>query len=135
MITSSELNEYMDEIRRHVCSRCIERVPGGPPCAPLGKRCGIELHLEQLVNAVHAVHNQAIDPYIDSFHDQVCANCANRVTNQCPCPLEPLILLAVEAIETVDERRRDTHDGCSIGSRMKTQVGDEVILGRAVCSI
>jgi len=49
MITSAELDEYMDEIRWHVCSRCIERVPGGPPCAPLGKRCGIELHLEQLV--------------------------------------------------------------------------------------
>jgi len=88
MITPSELEEYMDEIQRHVCSRCIERVPGGPPCAPLGKRCGI-------------------DPYIDSFHDQVCTTCENRVTNQCPCPLEPLILLAVEAIETVDERRRD----------------------------
>ena len=127
MVTSAELEEYMDEIRRHVCSRCIERVPGGPPCAPLGKRCGVELHLEQLVNAVHAVHNQAIDPYIDSFHDQVCANCANRVTNQCPCPLEPLILLAVEAIETVDQRRRDMHDSPSIVNNLEPPVIEAVV--------
>jgi hypothetical protein len=127
MITSAELEEYMDEIRRHVCSRCIERVPGGPPCAPLGKRCGIELHLADLVNAVHTVHNMAIDPYIDAFHDKVCATCSNRETNQCPCPLEPLILLAVEAVETVDERRRDMHDSRSIISNLKPPVVEAVI--------
>ncbi len=32
---NAELNleEYMAEIRQHVCARCIERPPGGPPCA------------------------------------------------------------------------------------------------------
>ena len=42
MITETELDEYQDEIRNVVCSRCVERPPGGPPCAPLGKECGIE---------------------------------------------------------------------------------------------
>ncbi len=31
-----ELNEYLDEIRQEVCTRCMERPPGGPPCAPWG---------------------------------------------------------------------------------------------------
>jgi hypothetical protein len=106
MNVEPDLEEYLDEIREHVCSRCIERPPGGPPCAPVGKRCGIELNLKPLVDAVHTVGNDSLDPYIEAFHDDVCAHCANQPTNQCPCPLEYLLLLAVEAIETVDERRR-----------------------------
>jgi len=106
MNVEADLQEYLDEIRVHVCSRCIERPPDGPPCAPVGKRCGIELNLERLVDAVHTVRNDSLDPYIEVFHDEVCAHCANRPTKQCPCPLEYLLLLAVEAIETVDERRR-----------------------------
>ena len=54
MYSQQQLAEYMDEIRKDVCSRCIERPPGGPPCAPLGKRCGIELNLPQLIDAIHA---------------------------------------------------------------------------------
>jgi hypothetical protein len=106
MNAEPDLEEYLDEIRQHVCSRCIERPPGGPPCAPLGKRCGIELNLKRLVDAVQTVHSDCIDPYIAVFHDDVCAHCTNEPTSQCPCPLQPLLLLAVEAIEAVDERRR-----------------------------
>ncbi len=101
-----ELQEYLAEIQKQVCSRCIERPAGGPPCAPSGKRCGIELNLERLVNAVGSVHNAAVDPYIPVFHDKVCEHCTNRPTDQCPCPLDYLFLLAVEAIETVNQRRQ-----------------------------
>ena len=105
MYSDEQLAEYMMEIREQVCSRCIERPQGGPPCAPLGKRCGIELNLPRLLDAVHSVQSRSIDPYINSLHDQVCAYCSNRPTNQCPCPLEYLLTLAVQAIETVDQRR------------------------------
>lgn len=106
MTTEAELKEYMAEIREHVCSRCIERPPGGPPCAPQGKRCGVELHLPEIVEVFHASRGKVIDPYIERFHSDVCSHCANRTTNQCPCPLDYLLLLAVEAIERVDERRQ-----------------------------
>lgn len=100
-----DLQEYMDEIREQVCSKCIEKPAGGPPCAPRGKRCGIELNLRQLVEAVHLERSNAMDSYIRHLHEDVCDHCENRVTNQCPCPLEYLVELAVEAIETVDDRR------------------------------
>jgi hypothetical protein len=106
MIAQRDLQAYLDEIRRHVCSKCIERPPGGPPCAPLGKRCGIELDLHRLVDQVRTVRNAALDPYLAVFHDHVCTHCTNQPTNQCPCPLDYLLLLAVEAIEAVDERRK-----------------------------
>jgi hypothetical protein len=106
MYEGTDLEVYMDEIREHVCSRCIERPPGGPPCQPLGKRCGVEINLRQLVDSVHQEHSRWMLPYIEHFHEGVCAHCENRTTDQCPCALEYLLELAVEAIETVDERKR-----------------------------
>ena len=107
MYEVAKLEDYRQAIREQVCSHCIERPPGGPPCAPRGKLCGIEINLARLVDAVHGVHSQAMDPYIDRFHDEVCTHCPVRVTDQCPCPLDALLLLAVQAIEDVDQRRSD----------------------------
>jgi hypothetical protein len=59
-----------------------------------------------LVYAVHHRPSGSMDTYIQSFLEDVCADCAFRVTNQCPCPLSSLLELAVEAIESVDERCR-----------------------------
>ena len=86
----------------------VSMVAGGPPCQPLGKRCGVELNLRQLVDAVHKEHSNSMEPYINRFHEDVCVHCENRTTDQCPCALEYLLELAVEAIETVDERRCST---------------------------
>ncbi len=104
MHAPASIDDYMSEIRRTVCSRCIDRPPDGPPCGPVGKRCGIELHLPELVDIVHGVHSARIDPYIDNFHGDICTVCENRTTSQCPCPLEYLLTLAVEAIERVDRQ-------------------------------
>jgi hypothetical protein len=104
MYSDTELTEYLNELREQVCGRCNEKPPAGPPCAPLGKRCGIELDLPHLIDAVRSVRRGVMDPYIESFHGHVCPQCANRNTNQCPCALDGLLELAVEAIETVDQR-------------------------------
>lgn len=106
MYTQTELGEYMAEIREHVCSRCIERPPGGPPCLPLGKVCGIELHLPAIVDVCHAAHSDVMDPYIEQLHSDVCATCSEYMTDRCPCPLHYLLLLAAEAVDAVDQRRR-----------------------------
>ena len=106
MIERDHLDEYMSQIRNQVCILCIKRRPEAPPCAPHGKRCGIELHLPEIVELTHSISDQTMDPYIERFHDDLCSHCANRTTDQCPCPLETLLQLAVEAIESVDERYR-----------------------------
>jgi len=104
MSSAIELPEYMLQVRKDVCSRCIDRPPGGPPCAPLGKKCGIELQLPRIVELTHAIQSRSMEPYIDRFHDEVCSQCPVRPTNYCPCTLDPLLILAIEAIETVDQR-------------------------------
>ena len=105
MIAEADLQEYLDEIRREVCSRCVERPAGGPPCGPLGKPCGVELHLPQLVEAVREVHSGLIEPYLQCNRRTICETCTFLHSDHCPCPMDTLAVLVVEAIEAVDRRR------------------------------
>lgn len=106
MAVLTELEDYARELEQQVCRRCVARVAGAPPCAPRGIGCGVETHLEKLVEICHSVDSILIDPYLDRLHDEICATCSNRPTQYCPCPLEYLLPLAVVAVETVDKRRK-----------------------------
>jgi hypothetical protein len=105
MVSAAELNEYLDEIRQQVCSRCVERPPGGPPCAPLGKQCGIEEHLPELIDAIHDVNSEGIARYLDHNRQKICCTCPALHSSICPCPMDYLAVLLVQAVETVDQRR------------------------------
>jgi len=112
MIASAEMQEYLDQIRQEVCSRCVERPAGGPPCLPLGKPCGVELHLPQLVAAVQQVHSPLVEPYLETNRQEVCPTCPYLHHPEfCPCPMDRLAVLVVGAIETVDQRRQRREHG------------------------
>jgi len=104
MLAEAEIAGYLDEIRREVCSRCVERPPGGPPCAPLGKECGVESHLRDLIDRIHEVHSESIVPYLLNNHRQICEHCPTLHTSICPCPMDYLSVLLVQAVEAVDRR-------------------------------
>lgn len=116
LLLVDEYEEYLAELRTHVCARCIERAPGCPPCAPHGKACGIELHVPELVHLCRTSPNVQMAPYIEDLHSQICEHCSNKDGPTCPCPLDYLLQLAVEAIERVEERRRkaEVADGSNI---------------------
>jgi len=107
MVTDAELSEYLDEIRKDVCSHCVERPPEGPPCAPLGKQCGIEMHLPAIIDSVHGVRSDLIEPYLHTNRKQICEKCTLLHSSICPCPMDYLSVLLVEAVETVDRRREE----------------------------
>jgi hypothetical protein len=107
MLAEAELKEYRDAIREQVCSRCVERPPGGPPCAPLGKECGVEMHLPQLVQSIREVHSELIAPYLEHNRRQICAHCSLLHGSLCPCPMDYLSVLIVDAVESVDRRRKE----------------------------
>ncbi len=107
MVSQAQLNEYLGEIRNQVCSRCVERPPGGPPCAPLGKVCGIEMHLPEIIDSIHQVKSNWIEPYLETNRTRVCEGCAFLHSSICPCPMDYLAVLLVQAVEAVDERRQE----------------------------
>jgi hypothetical protein len=105
MAAAIALDEYLTEIRDQVCSRCVERPPGGPPCEPLGKVCGIEQHLPALVEAIHDVNSPWIHHYLEHNRQTICEQCLfHHNSSVCPCPMDELIFLVVKAVDTVDER-------------------------------
>ncbi len=104
MATPEMLEEYLAEIRDRVCSHCVERPPGGPPCEPHGKLCGVELHLEEVVAVAHSASSMCIEPYEAHLRDDVCSFCSLQTTGFCPCPLNYLLPLAINAVEAVDLR-------------------------------
>jgi hypothetical protein len=106
MVTETEQAEYLDEIRTQVCSRCVERPPGGPPCEPLGKFCGVELHLPELIESIHQVHSPLMQPYLEQNRNEICSGCDFLHSSVCPCPMDSLAMLVVEAVEAVDQRRQ-----------------------------
>jgi hypothetical protein len=105
MIVQDELEEYRAELRAEVCSRCIERRPGAPPCGALGKGCGIERHLPGLIELCRTTNSALMDPYIEKLHDTICSDCEYKDKPACPCPLDYLLQLAVETVEKVERRR------------------------------
>ena len=107
MMAEADVAEYLDEIRKQVCSRCVERPPGGPPCLPLGKECGVEMHLPQLIEAIDEIQSGSIIPYLENNQQRICEHC-HRLDDfsVCPCPLKYLAVLIVQAVETVDLRRQ-----------------------------
>ncbi len=111
MRSETELAEYLSEIRKDVCTRCVERPPGGPPCGPLGKWCGVEQNLSELVDAVQDAHGFSMEPYCDSTERHVCDHCPARDSSSCPCPMEQLLVLVVQAVEAVDARRTQRVEG------------------------
>jgi hypothetical protein len=106
MITEAEREEYLAEIRRQVCSHCKERPVGGPPCAPLGKPCGVELYLPELIEAIHEVQGEVIEPYRQSKQRLVCSRCAYSHSDACPCPMDYWFVPILHAVELVDQRRQ-----------------------------
>jgi hypothetical protein len=111
MYSKAEVQEYLDEIREQVCTRCVDRPPGGPPCAPLGKMCAVELFLPSLLRAVHEVDSPNMNPYVDNLRRHVCSECVHQnaegfclLRTERTCALDYLFPLIVQAVETVDER-------------------------------
>jgi hypothetical protein len=105
MIPEADLQEYRDEIRRVVCTRCVERPPGGPPCAPLGKNCGVEMHLPQLIESIRETDSVLFETYVEHTRSQICSHCPFLHHSICPCPMDYLSPLIVAAVEEVDRRR------------------------------
>jgi hypothetical protein len=105
MKTQDDLTEYRQALQQDVCSRCVERRAGAPPCSRIGKGCGIERHLPVLIVLCRTTDSALIDPYIEKLHETICVDCEFKDKPTCPCPLDYLLPLAVEAVDNVEHRR------------------------------
>jgi hypothetical protein len=64
-----------------------------------------------LLAAIHEVESDSIEPYLDNIHRRVCSSCERSGSEECPCPLDYLLVLLVQAIEGVDQRKAAQRNG------------------------
>jgi hypothetical protein len=62
------------------------------------------MHLPQLIDSIHAVKSHRMDAYLARNRMDICARCAFLHSSICPCPMDYLAVLVVEAVEAVDQR-------------------------------
>jgi hypothetical protein len=65
------------------------------------------MHLPQIIDAIHEVRSDWIAPYLDNNRHHICETCALHHSSNCPCPMDYLAVLLVQAVETVDRRREE----------------------------
>jgi hypothetical protein len=106
MAIATDYSEYLGAIRRQVCNKCVERPADGPPCAERGKFCGVEMHLPELIDSIHEIQSPLLGPYLVHNRTQICEHCSFNHTDACPCPMDYLLPLIIEAVESVDERHK-----------------------------
>jgi hypothetical protein len=65
------------------------------------------MHLPELIDSIHAVQSQRIDPYLAHNRMEICTRCDFLHNSMCRCPMDYLAVLLVQAVETVDKRREE----------------------------
>jgi hypothetical protein len=65
----------------------------------------------ELVEICRSINSSQMEPYIERLHDEICSECKYRTAPTCPCPLDYLLKLAVEAVERVEQRRTARQSG------------------------
>jgi hypothetical protein len=100
---------YIEAIRRHVCSVCLDSRDDGS-CGLTGRVCAIDVHLPRLVEAIVATNSRSMDVYYDAIRAQVCSRCAHQdheghcaLRGAGDCALETYLPLVVDAIEEVEQ--------------------------------
>jgi hypothetical protein len=58
--------------------------------------------LPELVEAIRQIKSDSIGPYLDYNRHAICEGCSHHNSSQCPCPMDYLAVLLVEAMESID---------------------------------
>jgi hypothetical protein len=110
------MQEYLEAVRRRVCSVCIDGVFEDQHkfvrCGlPADRTCPIELYLPQVVDLVESIDSPRMDDYVKILRDKVCSMCEQTKEGVCElrlkadCALDRYFMLVAEAIEEVQKQR------------------------------
>ena len=105
-----DYGRYHRAIRKKVCEQCIDLTENGRCTLTGDDRCGVELYLEKMVDAVHSVYSLNLQDYVKALRERVCAFCKNQnpdgtcqLRSEADCGLDRYFAMIVEAVEEVDK--------------------------------
>lgn len=112
------MQEYLEAIRRRVCSVCIDGIfendRESVRCGlPKDRTCPIERHLPQVIEIVESIDSPWMEDYVELLREKVCSNCEQTEEGVCDfrlktdCALDTYFMLVAEAIEEVRDRKKN----------------------------
>lgn len=112
------MQDYLDAIRRRVCSVCIdgifEREGEFVRCGlPADRTCPIERHLPRVIEVIESIESPWMEDYVELLRKKVCTECEQTVEGTCDfrlkadCALDTYFMLVAEAIEEVRDQRKN----------------------------
>ncbi len=107
---------YLQAIQTRVCRNCTDLLADGT-CGLHDRVCPVERNLREIVQIVHHISSESIQPYLDELRRVVCTNCENEdeaghcsLRDDAGCALDRYFVMVIEAIEDVHEDiRTESH--------------------------
>ena len=93
-------------LRNRICGVCTDRKVDGECGLEQPSSCALFHLLPQVAQAIHSVHSDDIQKYIDAIRGNVCTVCSEQMADgscetrqQVRCALDAYLLLVVDVIE------------------------------------
>ena len=108
-----DIEKIRQAVHKKVCVHCIDLDENGK-CTLTGERqCGVERHLEKIIDVVRSVDSKNIDDYVQKLREIVCHDCKNQnsdgrcqLRNDADCGLDRYFALVIEAIEETEKKTK-----------------------------
>ena len=103
------LDRYWEAVQEKVCDHCIDGDGAGGCRLPRGQECELKARFPKIVKAIRSVTSIDVQPYANAIRRNVCISCRHQsaeglcsLRTQLDCGLDRYLILAIEAIESVD---------------------------------
>ena len=100
---------YRQAIKKKVCEHCVDLGEDGRCALTSDRKCGIETHLERIIDVVQVVRGGKMEDYLAVLRANVCSVCENsspdgscQLRIHADCGLDRFFELVIEAIDEVD---------------------------------
>lgn len=94
------------KLHERICSACFAKQADGACGLPANFHCPLFEHLDEVIEIVAGIKDDAIDPYIDRLRQLLCSHCRMDAEGHCSprdhldCALDMYFVLIVEIIES-----------------------------------
>ncbi|MBS4029763.1 MAG: hypothetical protein KGZ58_14155 [Ignavibacteriales bacterium] len=105
------MNDYLETIRTHICSKCINRTSSGVCTPDIERDCALIQFLPEIVRIVNSTQSESYDDYVSALRDIVCAQCKESPQGVCSlrddveCAVDRYYPLVIEAIQLLRAAR------------------------------
>lgn len=113
-----EKQEYLDEIRERICSKCVDGDGKGNCLISKNAECAVVRFFPQILEVVHSTYATSMEPYEAALRNKVCGACVHQssdgtcsMRDGVDCSLDRYFPMIVQMIEELELGKRFSNPG------------------------